>query len=348
MKISVVPENPIERLVAALHIAPVTLADTQMAFMRSRAIMVGTKLGIFDALAKMPMPTAEVAKQCGTSPHATEKLLNALVGSSYLEFDHGAYRLTAIARKWVTSDSPSSVRDKVLLEFLEWSWVERFEDFVRTGNTLDLHQGITDDDWGLYQRGMRALGGIAAPEIVRRTPVPKGATSMLDIGGSHGFYSVSMCRRHPELTAVILDLPMAVKHAAPILAKEGMGVRVVHRAGDALQDDLGTETWDFVLVSQLVHHFNEATNRDFVARIARALKPGGLLAILEFLRPQKPGDGGQFGALLDLYFALTSQAGTWSAAEISSWQRDAGLQVQKPVFLRTMPGAAEVLATKRC
>jgi SAM-dependent methyltransferase len=169
---------------------------------------------------------------------------------------------------------------------------------------------------------------------------------MLDIGGSHGFYSVSLCRRYPGLNAVILDLPSAVKHAAPILAKEGMGARVVHRPGDALKDDLGTGAWDFVFVSRLVHHFDEATNRDFVARIARALKPGGLLAILEMIRPDKPGAGGQLGSLLDLYFALTSQSGTWSVAEISFWQRDAGLRVQRPIFLRTMPGAAEVLATK--
>lgn len=346
MKISVVAENPIEWLLATLRILPVPLVETHISVMRARAIMVGTKLGVFDVLAKAPMPAAEVASQCGTSPHATEKLLNALVGSGYLEFSQGAYRLSATARKWLTSDSPSSVRDKVLLEFLECSWVEHFEDFVRDGKPLDIHEGITDDQWGAYQRGMRALGGLDAPEIARRTPVPKGATTMLDIGGSHGFYSVSICRRYPQLNAVILDLPMAVKHAAPILAKEGMGARVVHRSGDALKDDLGTEAWDFVFVSRLVHHFDEAANRDFVARIARALKPGGLLAILDMIRPNKPGAGGQLGSLLDLYFALTSEAGTWSVAEISSWQRDAGLQVRKPVFLRTMPGAAEVLATK--
>jgi SAM-dependent methyltransferase len=346
VKISVVPENPMEWLLIALRIPPAPLADTHLSVMRTRTIMVGTKLGVFDVLAKKPLPAAEVAKQCCTSPRATEKLLNALVGSDYLEFSQGDYRLSAVTRKWLTSDSPLSVRDKVLLEFLECAWVEHFEDFVRTGKSLDIHQGITDDQWGAYQRGMRVLGGLDASEITRRTPVPKGATSMLDIGGSHGFYSVSFCRRYPRLNAVILDLPSAVKHAAPILAKEGMGARVVHRPGDALKDDLGTGAWDFVFVSRLVHHFDEATNRDFIARIARALKPGGLLAILDMIRPNKPGAGGQFGSLLDLYFALTSQSGTWSVSEISSWQRDAGLLVRKPIFLRSMPGAAEVLATK--
>ena len=346
MKLTVSPENPIERLLLALRIPPVTLMDTHMSFMRARAIMVGTKLGVFDALAAAPLAAAAVAERCGTAAASTEKLLNALVGSGYLAFAGGRYALSPVARKWLTSDSPTSMRDKVLFEFVEWSLVEKFEDYVRSGEPLEMHQSVSDDQWGLYQRAMRALSGLAAPEVVRRTPMPAGASAMLDIGGSHGFVSVAMCRKYPGLNAVILDLPSAVKHAAPILAKEEMGARVTHRAGDALTDDLGTAAWDFIYVSQLLHHFDEATNRELVKRIARALRPNGALVVLEMIRPASPNEAGQVGALLDLYFALTSQSGTWSIEEMQAWQRDAGLQVQKAIRLRTVPGAAEIVAVK--
>jgi len=346
MKLTIAPENALERLLLALRIPPVTLLDTHMSFMRARAIMVGTKLGIFDVLAEMPLSFEEVARRCGTNPSATAKLLNALVGSDYLRFRGGTYSLSPIARKWVTSDSPSSIRDKVLFEFLEWSLLEGVEDFVRTGQTLDIHRWVSEEHWGLYQRAMRALSGLAAPEIVRRTPIPKGASTMLDIGGSHGYISVAMCRRYPALHAVVLDLPAAVKQAAPILESEGMGDRVVHRAGNALTDDLGTSEWDFVFISQLLHHFDEVTNRELVQRVAKSLRPGGVFAVLEMIRPRSPAESNQVGALLDLYFALTSQSGTWSIAEIAGWQRDAGLLSKKPIFLRSVPSAAEVIATK--
>jgi hypothetical protein len=81
-------------------------------------------------------------------------------------------------------------------------------------------------------------------------------------------------------------------------------------------------------------------------RIARALRPGGIVSILEMIRPASPGGGGQVGALLDLYFALTSESGTWSIEEIAGWQRDAGLTTRAPIRLRTVPGAAEIVATK--
>jgi SAM-dependent methyltransferase len=347
MKLAVVPENPIERLVLALGLAPVTLVDTHMAFLRARAIMVGTKLGIFDALEGGPLTADALAAKCGTSVVGTAKLLGALAGSGYVTYERGAFGLAPVARKWLLASAPRSARDKVLFEFFEWSIVERMEDFVRSGQPLDLHDTLpAGDTWGLYQRGMRALSGLAAPEIVRRTPMPKNATAMLDVGGSHGFISVAMCRRHPKLRAVVLDLPSAVEYAAPILAKENMGDRVTHRPGNALTDDLGTDAWDLIYVSQLLHHFDEATNREFARRAARALRPGGAFVILDEIRPASPKTAGQVGALLDLYFALTSQSGTWSIDEMSRWQQDAGLVPAATVRLRTMPGAVEVIARK--
>ena len=207
MKLAVRGENPMERVALALGIAPVTLVDTHMSFLRARAIMVGTKLGIFDALAGGALRAEEVSSLCGTAAMATTKLLNALVGSGYLRFSDARYSLSPVARKWLLADAAQSLRDKVLFEFYEWAIVEGVEDFVRTGEAQDLHRSGDAEQWAAYQRAMRVLSGLAAPEIVRRTPMPSGATRMLDIGGSHGFISVAMCRRYPALSAVVLDLP---------------------------------------------------------------------------------------------------------------------------------------------
>jgi hypothetical protein len=118
------------------------------------------------------------------------------------------------------------------------------------------------------------------------------------------------------------------------------GDRVVHRAGDALTGDLGVECHEIVIAAQLVHHFSEEQNRELAGRVARALRPGGIYAIIDAFRPARANDAGQIGALMEFYFALTSQSGTWTPQEMASWQSAAGLRPRRPVHFRTAPGLA--------
>jgi SAM-dependent methyltransferase len=339
VRLDAVGENPIERIVARTNAVPRPLLHTQMAYTLARVIMAATRLGIFEALDTQPIEARQIAQRCATDPRATEKLLFALAAAGYARASNGGYALTPLSRKWLRRDSPDCLADKLLLQFAEWEWMERSEDYVRSGRPLELHDTLEADQWPAYQRGMRAVASAFAAELARRLPVPKAASDMLDIGGSHGYYSVVLCRRHDGLRAVVLDLPEAVEHAAPLLAAEGMGERVIHRSGNALTDDLGSETYDLVLASQLVHHFSEDQNRELAVRVARALRPGGIYAILDAFRPSSPKGAGQIGALLEFYFALTSQSGTWTPQEMADWQRDAGLRPRRPIRFRTAPGA---------
>lgn len=347
MRIGIIGESLFERILAATNLLPAPLLETQIAFTMARAIMAGVKLGIFDAVGGGAATPAAVAAACRTDPAATAKLMDTLVGSRYLRHRAGRYTLAPKARKWLLRDAPRSIADKMLMHYDEWDVVAKFEQYVASGEPLDLHGTLTDAAaWERYQRGMRAVAALSADEVAARLPVPKGATALLDIGGSHGLYSVCLCRRHAGLQATILDLPAAVEQSAPILARESMGDRVRHRAGNALTDDLGTDAWDVVFLSQLVHHFTDEQNRAVMRRIAQALRPGGVCAVVEVLRPASPEQAGGMGAVLDLYFAATSRSGTWPLATMQSWQRDAGLRVENPIHLRTLPGGAMVVGRK--
>jgi 2-polyprenyl-3-methyl-5-hydroxy-6-metoxy-1,4-benzoquinol methylase len=347
VRLGVVPENPIDRVVARLGVAPTPLMETQLAYTLARIVMVGTKLGVFDVLAEGEATAMQVAGRCEADERAMAKLLFALAGAGYLEeAGDGRYGLTSMSRKWIVRESPVSLADKLLFQFREWDWVEQSEHFVRSGEPVALHETLDEEGWDLYQRGMRAMTAAFSKEGVRRMPVPKHARDMLDIGGAHGLYSVGLCRRQQGLRSVILDLPEAVEKAAPLLAEEGMGDRVGHQAGDALVYDLGEAQYDLVLVAQLVHHFSEEQNVDLAKRVARSLRPGGVYAIVDILRAATARKAGQVAALLDFYFALTSTSGTWSAEEMAGWQRAAGLAPRRLIRFRSAPGAGIQAATR--
>src|SRR5579875_130927 len=382
MKIGVIAENPLESLALWAGIVPTPLAQTIVGMWLARTIMVGVKVGVFEALAEKPLTAREVAARCQTDPRATEKLLFALAGAEYLRVapsvsschrqarrqedqqegqpggdtaaDEGQenhdnqdhYQLAPVARRWLLSSSPISLRDAVLHQFLDAQFIEHYEEFVVTGRPVEIHATMTPEQWGVYQRGQRSGASLYAPEVARRTPVPKGAREMLDIGGAHGYFSVALCRRHPGLCATILDLPAAVAQSAPLLAREGMGERVTHKAGDALTEDLGVERYDLIFISSLLHHFDAETCCALIKRAAVALRPGGSLVGQEGCRLASPREAGQLGALADLYFAVTSEAGTWSPAEIAGWQREAGLSPRKPIEFLFAPGTGQQSARK--
>ncbi|MHB2020112.1 MAG: class I SAM-dependent methyltransferase [Candidatus Xenobia bacterium] len=347
MRLKAVPETWLERVGLALGLGPLPLADTLIAMLLSRVIMVGTRVGVFEALADGARSTEEVAAACGTSPGATRQLLFALAAADYLKAkENDRWALVPMARRWLLKRSRHSLRDAVIHRFLDADMLAHSEAYVRTGEPTRFHETMSEEQWDIYQRGQRAHASYSAQELVHHMPIPRGARQMLDIGGSHGLYSVALCRKHRRLRSTILDLPAAVAKAAPLLAEEGMGDRVVHQPGSVLTADLGEHRYDVILTANILHHFDDATNRAILKRIARALKPGGYSVIYEILRARTPEEAGQIGGLLDFYFALCSESGTWSAEEMASWQDAAGLAPRRVQRMLTAPGYGLQIARK--
>lgn len=357
MKVGTIAENPAQWLALKAGYVPTPILETQASIILARAIQVAAQLHLFDELQTSPLLAEELAQRCGVHPGALQKLLSVLVQSGYLRQDQRGYRLSMITRKWLLGTSQHSLHDYIASRSISWDWLTHLEGFVRTGRPLQIHQEMTSHQWEQYQRGMRSLASISAATVARRTPVPKGARKMLDIGGAHGHYSVMLCRQHPDLSATILELPEAVQHAEPLLMQEGMGARVTYQAGDALTVDLGIENYDLVFISNLVHHFDAETNIDLFQRIARSLRPGGYLVVQgsifsQDVTRQLGGIGDlfysteQLGSLWDLFFSLTSDAGSWAFRDIAAWQQQAGLIPWKPIRLSRMTGVGQQVAKK--
>lgn len=131
MHVGATPEGPLEWL--AFKLAPLPIADTHVAFTAARAIMAGTSLGIFDAIARGARTAPSIAWLCATDPRATRALVDCLVALGYLHHAPGRYANSRRVEKWLLARSPASVRDKILFQSVEWNMLAKLEDFVRTG-----------------------------------------------------------------------------------------------------------------------------------------------------------------------------------------------------------------------
>ncbi len=346
MKVAIKPQNPIEYIGLKANLVPVPIVHTQVFFILSRAVMAAFKLNIFEALKDTAQTLEELQQKTALSKRALKSLVNTLTASGYFKYSNDKFSLTKMARKWCLKESPVSIYNYQLFNYLQCDWMDHTEDFLKTGQGLQIHNTLNDEQWKLYQLCMEDFARDPSKAAAKMTPMTGNPVAMLDIGGSHGLYSVELCKKYSTLKSTILDLPSAVEKAKPILAKFNMGDKVQYWAGDALKEDLGENKFDLVLISSLIHHFTPEQCQLLSSKVAKALKPGGYYVIQEFLRPETSNNMDLLGATLDLFFNLSSTSGTWSLQEIKDFQTGAGLKFYKVNKFMSPPGYVQVCAKK--
>ncbi len=179
-------------------------------------------------------------------------------------------------------------------------------------------------EWSTYQAAMLENARRMAPLVATMVPVKPGAQRLLDIAGSHGLYGALIARAHPPMQSQVLDLPQAVEQARQLASAEGLDDVVTYRVGDALVDDLGADN-DVVFLGNILHHFTPQQIRELLARVRRAISPGGTVAIWECCQPAADdAHPDLLGDAFALFFRLTSSARCYTVHEFISWLSDAG------------------------
>ncbi|MBB5060360.1 ubiquinone/menaquinone biosynthesis C-methylase UbiE [Granulicella aggregans] len=350
MRLSTVPENPAEWVALMFGQVPTPLCDVIIGPMLAKAVIAASSLGIFDALEQGPLAAGGVASRCETDPDATERLLRALSASKYLHESYAPsprpslYRLTRASRRWLLAGADKSLHYAMLHRELDMRFME-FGQYVRTGRGQDFHSEMQPEDWYVYHQGQADQARLIAGELVSNLRLPSGATEMLDIGGGHGLYSLALCTHYPHLHARVLDLAIPLSGSLE-RTKVPAWNQVTFVVADARSIVLAPSSADVVLIANLMHHFDEKTNRCLVQRVAGALKPGGILVAMDLVRRPSSASGGQITTLMDLYFGAVSGAQLWELSDIRAWQEEAGLCPERPVSFRLLPDCKIQIARK--
>ena len=93
--------------------------------------------------------------------------------------------------------------------------------------------------------------------------------------------------------------------------------------GDAFQVDLG-EGYDVALLTNFLHHFDPPTCERLLQRVARAVKPGGVAATLDFVpNPDRvtPPPAARFASVM---LATTASGDAYTFDEYQAMFRNAG------------------------
>ena len=337
--------NPVEMAALRLGLVPVPLGEAMFGQPLARSVMAGQRLGVFRRLVDGDASAEELAAELELRPAGTKLLLDALAALGHLDVKGEEYSLSRHARRWLDPASDTYIGTFIEHCFDYCGWWDSLEDVIRGGESFEIHEAGPDDPhWRRYIVGQFELARLSAPEVARSLKLGRSPRRLLDVAGAHGWFSAELCRRHPGLEATVLDLPGSAAVGRELIAEAGMSDRVRHVEGDMFESDLGGP-YDGALLFNIVHHLEPDAAKNLFRKVGEALEPGAPICVLELLR-REPGEKPDQGALLGLFFHLTSGADTYSDDEMASWMADTGFGPARTKVFRSLPGLGLVRAER--
>ena len=181
-----------------------------------------------------------------------------------------------------------------------------------------LHHGYWENNESVPRAQIQLMERLA-----ERAGVPRGAR-VLDIGCGVGGSALWLADQFDcEVTGITIS-PVQARMAAAKAKARGLTGRVQFEVHDANQWQPEPSSVDLIWIMESSEHFRDKAG--FFERCARALKPGGVLAVCAWLRRDGPLREDEQSLVNTIAEAMLS-ASLGSLSDYQRWMRDAGLTV---------------------
>ena len=324
-----------------MEVTPDRLLGLGLSMAASVAMRAAVELDLFTKIGEGIGTAAGLASACGASEKGIRVLSDFMTIQGFLEKSDGTYRLTAESAAFLDRRSPAFM-GSIFLFLAAPGHLKAMEDVtgaVRKGGSVLEHESVEDNNpmWVTFAEAMAPMMAKPAEFIARRVgPLGGDQMRVLDIAAGHGLFGIAFASAYPSARVTGLDWAAVLEVAKKNAAKSGVSDRYSTIPGSAFEVDLGGP-YDVVLLPNFLHHFDHATNVGLLKRIRAALKPGGVIATLEFVpnddRVTPPG-AGTFAMTMLL---STARGDAYTFKELAAMMSEAGFSQNEAVPLPAGP-----------
>lgn len=273
------------------------LSGDMVGFWRTQTIGAAVEVGLPDVL---PAADAEVAQRCGLTTDGARRLLRALGELELVRCEERSWVLTPRG-EFLRRDHPLTLADAALEYAGPFSqmWKELPEALsAGSGWTAPDVFGQVAEDEGRREGHHRTLRSYAQhdyPLVAEALELREG-DRVIDAGGGVGALARMLREAQPSSRVTVLDRPEVVEIGRREVSDPG-----IHwRSADLF------EPWDVqadaVILSRVLHDWDDADALRILQRAREALSPGGRVFIVEMLVPE----GGVAGAQCDLHLLMAT------------------------------------------
>ena len=289
-------------------------------------IGAAAELDLWTVIGDRALSVEEIATALDADRRGTRILLDAVAALGLLDKEDERYRVAPELRPVLSADSPQSILPMLHHQMnlvRSWSQLARI---VKEGVVPPCEASIrgAEADRASFIAAMHVVSGPIAPQVVAKMQ-PLEFRHLLDVGGASGTWTIAFLEAVKDARATIFDLPDGIEQARARFAAGPLADRVDFAAGDFYQDELPSGA-DFAWVSAIIHQHAREDSRELFAKTYRALVPGGMVAIRDFVMEPcrtRPIGGAMFAVNM---LANTDHGGTFTFEETAEDLRSAGFE----------------------
>jgi SAM-dependent methyltransferase len=267
--------------------------------------------------------------------------MNALVGLNLLKKERSAkrrirgdeeekYSLTPESASFLVSNKPGTLAGffPMNIRRLIPLWL-KLDEVVRTGSPAESrnqeHPGTEFFSELVENIIPMSYGG--AQKLAEHLRLGKAKTEMrvLDLAAGSGIWGIILAQKSRRVRVTAVDWAGMIPTTRRITEKFGVREHFEFVEGDLLEADFGNG-YDVATLGHILHSEGEERSRQLLEKTFRALRPGGTIAIAEWLvndQRTEPAPALMFAVQM---LVNTEKGDTFSFNEIKGWLEEAGFR----------------------
>ncbi len=261
---------------AAPRPSPEKIFEALTRYQQTFALKAGIEVDLFTAIGEGANEPAALAKRTQTAERGIRILADYLAIQGFLNKENGKYSLTPDSAVFLDKRSPAYMG--AMAEFLvsgqNLDNMQILTASVRKGGTasgIGDNSKPEDERWVNFARSMGSMAVPMAGVLAQMIAPGNGPVRVLDIAAGHGMYGITVAKILPNVQVTALDWPAVLEVAKENASKAGILDRYATRHGSAFDADLG-EGYDYIFITNFLHHFDPPTNETLLRRFHAALR----------------------------------------------------------------------------
>ena len=294
----------------------------------------------------------EIAREAATDPRATRIVLDSLIALSLVEKRGGKYFLTPVSEAFLVRGKPGYMGDFRHVALALWDGMAHLKETMKTGKPLSRMDTNTElEVWEKLVLGIIPIAQPVAKALcnILEIGAKRQGLRVLDIAGGSSIFGMTILTHDPSVQVTQLDWPNVNAVAKKLNRERGLEGKIRFIDGEFRSAKIEESFYDLVLASNFCRFESPEGNQELFRAAYRALKPGGLFIVNDFL-PNEERTEPTFALRFSVYTLTHTPGGEcWTLSEYTDWLKKAGFAsiTSYTDIPSTMPGTTLIVAGKQ-